>query len=425
LQTIVRIFVLAAIAALPDRASSQEVTATLLDGSSIAGQLREWSGEEIVIVRSNEDAEVRLQSDKLVSLRWSSPTPSAASNEMYGGLVELMDGTTLPIKEFEADGTTAIVEIDVPPPANKKTMTLPLRQIVAVRLERFEPAIDEQWEEIRSQNVTSDVLVTMKRASKSLDYYEGVLGDITPKKVGFKYDGETMRADRANVAGWIYFRKQAASAREPRCILHGHTGLRAAARDVRLSDQSLEIETAAGVKLTWPLADVYFADFSAGKIVYLSDLKPALERWTPLVGLTVAAESAAKYGQVRLDQSAFGGPLALRLDGSGASGSDIKTFSKGLAIRSRTELVYRLPPGFKQFVAIAGIEPVTSATGDLQLLIHGDDRSLLTADVAGSLAPREIKLDIAGVKRLKIVVDFGQNLDTGDWLNLCEARLIK
>jgi hypothetical protein len=26
---------------------------------------------------------------------------------------------------------------------------------------------------------------------------------------------------------------------------------------------------------------------------------------------------------------------------------------------------------------------------------------------------------------LKIVVDYGQNLDTGDWLNLCDARLIK
>jgi NPCBM/NEW2 domain len=425
LQTIVRILVVAAAAALPNLARTQEVTATLLDGSSIAGQLREWSGEDVVIVRSDEDKEVRLQTEKLVSLRWSSPTPSAASDETYGGLVELTDGTTLPIKEFEADETNAIVEIDAASPANKQTMTLQLRAVVAVRLERFEPAIEEQWEEIRSQDFASDVLVAIKRKSKSLDYHEGVLGDITPKKIGFEFDGETIRADRANVAGWVYFRKQPTSEREPRCILHGHTGLRAAAADVRLSDQSLEIKTAAGVKFTWPLADVYFADFSAGKIVYLSDLKPALERWTPLVGLTVAAESAAKYGQVRLDQSAFGGSLALHLNGSSASGRDIKSFSKGLAIRSRTELVYRLPPDFKQFVATAGIEPVTSATGDVQLLIHGDDRSLLTADVDGGQAPREIKLDIAGVKRLKIVVDFGQNLDTGDWLNLCEARLIK
>ncbi|HEY3393217.1 MAG TPA: NPCBM/NEW2 domain-containing protein [Lacipirellulaceae bacterium] len=423
MQTIVRILVVAAIAALPNLASSQDVTATLLDGSSIAGQLREWRGENLIIVRADE--EMRLQTEKLVSLRWSSPTPSAASDEMYGGLVELTDGTTLPIKEFQTHETTVIVEIDVPPPTNKTTMTLPLKQVVAVRLERFDPAIEEQWEEIRSQNFASDILVSIKRKSKSLDYHEGVLGDITPKKIGFEYDGETMRADRANVAGWVYFRKQPASEREPRCILHGHTGLRAAAADVRLSDQSLEIETAAGVKLTWPLADVYLADFSAGKIVYLSDLKPVFERWTPLVGLAVAAESAAKYGQVRLDQSAFGGPLELHINGSSASGSDVKSFSKGLAIRSRTELVYRLPPGFKQFVAIAGIEPVTRATGDVQLLIHGDDRSLLTADVDGGQAPREIKLDIAGVKRLKIIVDFGQNLDTGDWLNLCEARLIK
>jgi hypothetical protein len=423
LQTIVRILVVAAAAALPNLARTQEVTATLLDGSSIAGQLREWRGENLIIVRANE--EIRLQAEKLVSLSWSSPTPSAARDEADGGLVELTDGTTLPIKEFQADETTATLEIDIPPPASKSTMTLPLKQVVAVRLERFDPPIEEQWEEIRSQSFASDVLVSIKRKSKSLDYHEGVVGDITPKKIGFEYDGETMRADRANVAGWVYFRKQPTSEREPRCILHGHTHLRAAAADVRLSNESLEIETAAGVKFSWPLADVYFADFSAGKIVYLSDLKPALERWTPLVGLTVAAESAAKYGQVRVDQSAFGGPLALQLRGSSASGSDIKSFSKGLAIRSRTELVYRLPPGFKQFVAIAGIEPVTSATGDLQLLIHGDDRSLLTADVEGGQAPREIKLDIAGVKRLKIVVDFGQNLDTGDWLNLCEARLIK
>jgi len=117
--------------------------------------------------------------------------------------------------------------------------------------------------------------------------------------------------------------------------------------------------------------------------------------------------------------------LKLLVEGSANSARSVKSFSKGVAIRSRNELVYRLPTGFKQFVALAGIEPATSSTGDVRIKIYGDDRSLFDADIAGDEAPREIKLDIAGFKRLKIVVDFGQNLDTGDWLNLCEARLIK
>jgi len=37
----------------------------------------------------------------------------------------------------------------------------------------------------------------------------------------------------------------------------------------------------------------------------------------------------------------------------------------------------------------------------------------------------QFELDVAGVNRLKIVVDYGQNLDTGDWLNLCNARIVK
>ena len=61
----------------------------------------------------------------------------------------------------------------------------------------------------------------------------------------------------------------------------------------------------------------------------------------------------------------------------------------------------------------------------MRLSIFGDDRPLLETEIAGDQPPQPIQLDIAGVKRLKIVVDYGQNLDTGDWLNLCDARIVK
>ena len=59
------------------------------------------------------------------------------------------------------------------------------------------------------------------------------------------------------------------------------------------------------------------------------------------------------------------------------------------------------------------------------LSIYCDDRLLVESALSGSDAPLPIELDVADVKRLRLVVDYGQNLDTGDWLNLCNARIVK
>jgi hypothetical protein len=149
--------------------------------------------------------------------------------------------------------------------------------------------------------------------------------------------------------------------------------------------------------------------------------------WTPLVGLPAGATVAAEYGQPRHDESAFGSSLTLLFPESEISDSSGRPqpFSKGMSLRSRTDMVFRLPPGFRRFSAVAGIEPATIATGNVRLGIYGDDRLLFEADVAGDRPPHNLELDITGVKRLKIVVDFGKNLDTGDWLNLCDARILK
>ena len=64
-------------------------------------------------------------------------------------------------------------------------------------------------------------------------------------------------------------------------------------------------------------------------------------------------------------------------------------------------------------------------TATCGLSIFADDHPLLETEVAGDQPPQPIDVQIAGAKRLKIVVDYGQNLDTGDWLNLCDAKIVK
>jgi hypothetical protein len=339
----------------------------------------------------------------------------------------LTDGTLLPADDIRVTGGRFSIALVTPGQAEQKPLTFPTSRVSSVRLKPLKPSAAEQWQEIRDSKRTSDVLLVAKRGGESLDYVEGVLGDITADKIEFKHDGDSLRIDRDKVAGFIYYRRGRESGAEPRCVIHGSNGFRGNANGVRLADGTLYVTTLAEVELEWPLAEVDFADFSAGKIRYLSDIADSSSHWTPLIALPVGASQAAGFGQPHRDHSAFGGPLTLYFplaDSPGAPGQP-RTFSKGIAVRSRSELVYRLPSGFARFIAIAGIEPATSTTGNVQLTIYGDDRALYEAAVSGEERPREIELEIAGIKRLKIVVDYGKNLDTGDWLNLCDARLVK
>ena len=46
-------------------------------------------------------------------------------------------------------------------------------------------------------------------------------------------------------------------------------------------------------------------------------------------------------------------------------------------------------------------------------------------DVSGADSARQLELDIVGVRRLAILVDFGKDQDVADHFDLCEAQVIK
>ncbi len=403
-----------------------EVSATRLDGTAIVGELQSWDDNQIAIRTSA--GEQNVATDQVIFLRWSptaTPHPHGQNSAMRQ--MELIDGTILPIDAFNSAGDSVTATLAGSMPSNAKTLSLDRSQLAAVRLQPLDTAAAEHWDDIRSLSLASDVLVVMKPDGKSLDHVEGVLGDVSDDKIEFKLDGKPGRIDRAKVAGFILYRGSRQVDAQPRCTVHGRSGLRANVSRAQLVDDILRLKTLADAELSWPLDDVYLADFSAGKLLYLSDIEAASERWTPLVGLPAGAELAAEYGKPRRDKSAYGGPLTLSsLDAQSVSpiGRE-RQFSKGLALRSRTEMVYRLPAGFHRFTALAGIDPTTSASGHVRFVIYADDRPILETEIGGHEPARTIDLDIAGVKRLKIVVDYGHNLDTGDWLNLCDARIVK
>jgi hypothetical protein len=123
----------------------------------------------------------------------------------------------------------------------------------------------------------------------------------------------------------------------------------------------------------------------------------------------------AEFYAPRMDQNLSSKPLQL----------DKTRYPKGVSLHSRTELVYRLPGRFSRFKAIAGIDDEVAPNGHVRLVIRGDDQVLFDGPIAGGDKPKSLDLDIGGVKRLTILVDFGEKLDVGDHLDLCLARISK
>jgi hypothetical protein len=408
-------------------AVSAEAIATRLDGSTVVGELASWDGKALTV--NTAEGPVLLDAADLLSVRWS-PTGSYSNKgdrTPRGPSVELVDGTHLPIEDFSRQRKNATLILSDSLPASLKKVRLPDRLVVAAQLQPLGGEAVKQWEEIRSQNIPGDVLVIVKRGGQSVDYVDGTIGDVTAEKVDFRLDDAQRSVDRSKIAGLIFFRAARTPVADPLCIIHGNDGMRASVASASLHSDVVQISTTAGAEFSWPFEAIQSIDFSAGKVLYLSDVEPANEEQTSLVGLPAGATLAAMYSQPRRDRSAFGGPLSLWFPGTDSLAplGHAQAFGRGLAVRSRTELEYRVPRGFTRLLGVAGIEPATRANGSARLMISGDERSLINEELVGDKPPVDIELDISGVKRLKIVVDYGKNLDTGDWVNLCDLRMVK
>ena len=396
-------------------AAGPTVEVRQLSGQTITGTLVEMSATSLTI-QDDDAAETVLETSDLLGITPTDTSPtlvgqgSDSGKESKGGIpLVLTDGSRLWGSAIAVHGTV----VTITPVAGDPPWKLPGGALASVRFVPSSPKIDEQWNEIVAAPRSTDVLVVDK--GDSLDYLDGVLGDITEQTVQFDLDGEALSVKRSKVAGLLYYHSKGAEVANAVCRVHGRGGLLLMASDVSLAEGAMHVATASGMQLDVPWNEVRYIDFSQGKVAFLSDLQPEIERWTPYFEARQLPTSTVRYYTPRRDQAFDGGPL--RLGG--------KIYRRGLAIRSRTELVYRLPGEVRRFVAIAGIDDRMRPQGHVQLMIYADDRSLLACELGGGDAPKSVDLDLTGATRLRIVVDFGQDLDISDHFDLCDARIVK
>lgn len=399
--------------------ASADVSVSTLSNQQFSGTLVEFSSDRIVVDTGKEKK--AFSPDHLLRV---APKQSAKSSFEGTIVVELVDGSRIRAVSYEVANRKVMIGV-----AGGKIVETQTRDVlhVLLRSQINQPELQQQWQQILEEKLVGDTIVVRKvikgesegQKRTELRPVEGILFDVSSESLQFKFAGEMHKVGREKTEGLIYYHAAGRELPEAICRVDDIHGSRWQARSLSVSGSNMNFTTSAGVEQSLPIAHIRNFDFARGKIVLLSDLTPAAVRWRPFYGSGSASDYAAKLNEPQVDQSFAGTKLAVLAEDGRIE------FERGLAIRSHTSLLFVLPDEYKRFVATVGLEPERGRSGNVRLRIIGNGKSLYEDVIRGDETSKNIDIPIAGVRRLGIVVEFGDNLTIGDYLHLCDAKVRK
>jgi hypothetical protein len=386
---------------------SPDVQVGTVAGKVESGKLERLSPEGVTL--STAAGKLELPHDEVLFVRpKSSIAIETAAPPKPSVWIDLVDGSRLTGANLTIKKGVATLVLK-----DGATIDLPSKSIHKVRFAAPDDRQSAAWPENVADSAAGDLLAVRKNGN--VDFLSGVVGDLNAETIEFQFSGETIPVKRAKVDGFILFQKEADKLPAAAGTVDDARGWHLQARSIALVDDKLEVTLLSGAVIQEPWELVRRLDYSSGKLTYLSDLEPQSVQWTPFIKFGTAVEGLSHYYGLRRDEGREHQPL--RIAG--------KTFTKGVSIYSRTLATYRLPAGMKKFQAVAGIDDAVREGGVVRLEISADGKSLFNQTINGSNSPVALDLDISGARKLSILVDYGDDFDAGDYLDLGDARMLK
>lgn len=375
-------------------AIAPDVEVTSLSGASASGSLQSLNKTVAKIKAGQTEKDLPLSN--ILNMRFPKNRPQRSLELPL--TIRLTDGSIFPTQSLQSNERQVKVSGD-----QTGELILPARNVASIRFGALNSNIRDSWEKLLNGENTKDLLVVQKE--NVLDYIDGVVGSITEEKIQFFTGEDEVSVNRSRVFGVIYSRPPSPEV-SPYCAIRLTDAGVLNASAITFTGTEFTATLLGGTRARFTPQSIANLDFSQGKVRYLSDLEPRNIEYTPFF------DTVWKY---RKDRHRDGGPL--RVGG--------KEYTRGLYIHSKTLLQYRLKGDYRNFRAIMGIDESVPGIGFVYVEIKGDGRILYSGNVRSSDSPVELNLDVDGVREFEVLVDFGDNLEICDHLDLCEARFIK
>ncbi|MCA9215147.1 MAG: NPCBM/NEW2 domain-containing protein [Planctomycetales bacterium] len=386
--------------------ASVPVSIAKADGTVVRGEFQKCDADTLHAKVDSESQAFPL--DQVKSVRFeSADNPSKPFAKVF-----LTDGTQINCAKLRISGGVAKCEF-----AGTRLAEIPTSDINYVRLAPFRDAVDAEWVNVLAAARVSDQMV-VRRNNNAIDYLDGVLGDMTDESVQFEYDDEVIDVKFARIDGFVFFRNVNAKFPRPACTVETTTGSKIAGDAIVADQRQAVVKTLTGHDLKLPLASLSNISFTNRSSIFLSEVKPERVSWQPDVPST-SVNDFAEFFMPRKDRGFRDKQLSLMVD------REKRDYKKGIAASSHSELTYRLASDYRKFTAMVGIDPGVAPSGEARLEIWADSKKVFDRLLTGSEDATPVDIDLTGVGRMRIVVGRGEILSDGDFINLCDARLMK
>lgn len=388
--------------------SAAPVHLVAIDGAKVRG---EWMGlrDGTCLVQS-EGMLKSFDLNDLMLLDFAAPrslntdprdaADSAASDASV--VVHLADGGRLAGVLLPAEGEQVSIHTTL-----LGDRTLSYGQLAAVRVATPEafPAARELFEEALSTPLPGqDVMIT--RAVDDVKALRGRLVRLGPEGGAFVFGDRERTFQRHRLYGVVF---AAGVARHEPALLRVtlSDGSLFSAHPVRGDAETVTLRLADGREADVPVAALTCIDVRSPRLVYLSDLTPTAQK---------SEGRLHRPTPPRRDRAVAGGPITLQ----GV------TYSRGLAMTSRTEVTYDLGGAYSAFAATVGIDDAVRPYGAVNLVLLGNGNVLLdTGTLTGLDNPRDLAIPLDGVRSLTLITDYADGVDLADHADWALARLLR
>lgn len=382
--------------AYAESAAALDVEATLVDGKRISAGWQGSSAQSLELATGEGISTIPI--GDLTELRFSSSPVAPAGNVQF----YLSDGGRIQGSLLQGSSASVIVRTAV-----FDKLELAYDRLAGMHWlggESGGQAKEIFRESLASRLPAEDVLIA--RTEDGAKALRGRVEHLDADGGTFVLDGRSRKFFADKVFGVVFAAGAGEAPAYPARVTLAD-GAVASGRIGRADQQTLWINGTLGDEVAFPILRITGVAFDSPRLVYLSDLRPVDE-----------ALDGKLYHPwpVCRDHNVSGGSIIL----------DGNEFTKGLGVHSRTVLTYGLSHKFQRFLATVGIDDAVGPRGSAVFRVRGDDKTLFdSGEVRGGDGPRDVAVDVTGVDRLTLEVDYGEWWDISDQADWAAARLVK
>lgn len=396
------------------QSGSLQAVVELRDGTNFEGQLQNIDRDTAAFVVDGNVKAIAVGNINRIQYSRQPAEPSDIANS-----VVLVDGSELFCIAFTIVDRELIGKTETDTEFRIKS-----RLIDSIRFPSVDTEFKKSWKKIVQAQRESDALVVSR--DEKLQMIDGIFGDVAAESVSFTVGERTADVKRSRLAGMLFYRRVADELAPSVFVLKMEDGSSVQVQSLKVENEKLEVRTVAGASFAVEPASISNLDFMSKRELWLTDLEPATNDWTPLISGSSVLGSLKKFSMAKIDRGFSGKPLAvMNRDDDGSW--ERKEFAKGFAIKGGGKLSFLLGRQYQRLTGSIGFDPDANSTGVAKLIIQVDgmDRVEQVLDAAKMKKPFPLDIELNESDRIVFQIEYHDRRSVGDILHAVDMKLVR